>query len=66
VGIGLDRSQRQAIEAVRCHWDAETATLIVVARVAPGADASLELYAADARKDLLEEALGIRARIVAG
>lgn len=66
IGIGLDRTQRQVIEAVRCHGDAEASTLVVVARVAPGADASLELYAADARKDLLESALGVSIRIVAG
>src|SRR5690606_11092937 len=66
IGIGLDRSQRHAVEAVRCHWDDESGTLIIVARVAPGADASLELYSADARKDLLESVLGVRVRVVAG
>ena len=64
LGIGLDRSQRRAVEAVRCHWDADAATLLLVARVSAGADASLELYAADARKDLLESALGIRVRLL--
>ncbi len=65
LGIGLDRSQRHAIEAVRCHWEADARTLLVVARTTAGVDASLELYAADARKDLLEAALGVRVRIVA-
>jgi exopolyphosphatase / guanosine-5'-triphosphate,3'-diphosphate pyrophosphatase len=59
LAIGLDRGHAGVVERVRCDIDAETGRLVVDVVVPAGVDADLELYAADARKDLATESLGL-------
>ncbi|MFN0091362.1 MAG: HD domain-containing protein [Acidimicrobiales bacterium] len=59
VAIGLDRSHSQLVERVRCRLDLERRRLVIEAEVAPGGDASLDLYTAGERRALLEESLGV-------
>jgi exopolyphosphatase/guanosine-5'-triphosphate,3'-diphosphate pyrophosphatase len=63
LGIGLDRSQRRLVHHVSAHLDAGNGELVIEVEVDDPEEASLELYTADARKGLLEEALGRRIRI---
>ena len=65
LGIGLDRSQRRVVSRVGAHLDGGDGDLVIEAEVDDPEGASLELYTADARKGLLEEALGRQVRIVA-
>lgn len=65
LGIGLDRSQRRVVRRVGAHLEGGEGDLVIEAEVDDPEAASLELYTADARKGLLEEALGRQVRIVA-
>lgn len=64
VAIGLDR--RHALEVEDVEVDGEGDGLTIRVHGAEGADLALELYAATARKDLLESALGTTVRLVDG
>jgi exopolyphosphatase/guanosine-5'-triphosphate,3'-diphosphate pyrophosphatase len=64
VAIGLDRSHRALIESVRAEVQARR--IVVFATPRPGADISLELYAANERKDLLERVTGRRVELLPG
>lgn len=64
IGIALDRTSASLIEKVAVHDDKQGLTVAV--SVLPGADASLELYTAEQRKDLLAVALKRPITIVAG
>ena len=55
VAIGLDRSYERRVATVRCEDDGERLTIELVP--AGEGDITLEHYAADARKALLEEVL---------
>jgi exopolyphosphatase/guanosine-5'-triphosphate,3'-diphosphate pyrophosphatase len=57
VGIALDRTHSAVVHDITCTVRADVVDTRVHLR--DGADASLELYAADQRKDLLEIALGL-------
>ena len=62
VAIGLDRNHAARVEAVEVRDEGDALTL--VAHPAPGQDISLELYAATARRELLEAALGVEVHLV--
>ena len=55
IAIGLDRSHSGCVASVSVADDGDG--VVVEAQPAEGADLSLERYAADARRDLLEQAL---------
>jgi exopolyphosphatase / guanosine-5'-triphosphate,3'-diphosphate pyrophosphatase len=57
VGIALDRAHSGAVRDISCRLEPQR--LEVVAHLQAGADASLELYTAEQRKELLELALGV-------
>ncbi len=59
IAIGLDRGHEAIVERVHCDVDPECGRLTIEAVVAAGVDPSLELYTADARKELATEALGV-------
>lgn len=61
VAIGLDRNH--AARVARVDVDAAGKRVAVRATPADGADVALELYAANARKDLLEGVLGVPVEI---
>lgn len=61
VGIALDRTHSSVIRDVTCAVGPDA--IAVTAHVSPGVDPSLELYAADQRKDLLEDAIGLPLQI---
>jgi exopolyphosphatase/guanosine-5'-triphosphate,3'-diphosphate pyrophosphatase len=58
VGIALDRTHSQVVRDVACTVSRDVVDAAV--RLEPGADATLELYTAEQRKDLVESALGVR------
>ena len=62
VAIGLDRSSDRLVRTIRCRDDGEM--LVIEAEAVGGADISLELYAAESRRALLEEVLGRTIRVV--
>jgi exopolyphosphatase / guanosine-5'-triphosphate,3'-diphosphate pyrophosphatase len=62
VAIGLDRNHGARVHSLRC--DISDEQLVVRVTAQPGEDIALELYAADARKGLLEAALGRAIAIV--
>jgi exopolyphosphatase/guanosine-5'-triphosphate,3'-diphosphate pyrophosphatase len=62
VAISLDRSHRGRVATVRADIKPKRVTLFVAA--ADGADISLEIYAANERKDLLEEIVGRRVELI--
>jgi exopolyphosphatase / guanosine-5'-triphosphate,3'-diphosphate pyrophosphatase len=64
VAIGLDRNHDGRVLGLRPVTDGTDLVLDLDAR--DGQDVSLELYAADARKDLLEEVLGRTVRLRSG
>ena len=64
VCIGLDRGREQVIERLRCRLDGDE--LVIDVDVMAGQDASLELYAAEQRRGLLERALGVEVVLRAG
>jgi len=57
VGIALDRTHSHAIDDITCACGPRK--VAIEAHVHPGADPTLELYTAEQRKDLLEQALGL-------
>jgi exopolyphosphatase/guanosine-5'-triphosphate,3'-diphosphate pyrophosphatase len=57
IAVGLDRSHDGAVRSLRVEPAGKKVLRVVVD--AAGEDAELELYSARARKDLLEEALGL-------
>ena len=60
MAIALDRTRAGAVESVTCEvGDA----LVVRCRTAPGADASVELYTAEERSELLAAATGLPVRL---
>jgi exopolyphosphatase/guanosine-5'-triphosphate,3'-diphosphate pyrophosphatase len=63
VAIGLDRSHRARVRGVRAEIDRKRVVLHVEG--ADHADTSLELHAANERKDLLEAVLGRRVDVTA-
>lgn len=63
IAIGLDRSHEGRVQSVRVRR--RGSGLAVEAFPAPDADVSLELYAADERKQLLEDALSLPITVVA-
>lgn len=62
LGIALDRTHSAVVHDVRCELDG---TVLTVHLDTDGADASLELYTANARRSLLEDALGVEVVLVA-
>jgi exopolyphosphatase/guanosine-5'-triphosphate,3'-diphosphate pyrophosphatase len=64
VAIGLDRSHRCNVHAVRA--EVQPKRIVVFAIPEPGADIGLELYAANERKDLLERVTGRRVELLPG
>ncbi|HEY5874650.1 MAG TPA: Ppx/GppA phosphatase family protein [Ilumatobacteraceae bacterium] len=64
IAIGLDRSHDRRIESVSAVR--EHTALKIVAHAPRSRDTSLELYAANARRDLLEQVLGLDVAVVAG
>jgi len=63
IAIGLDRGHRGVVREVRCELDGEHRRLLVDAVVDEGDDAHLEVYTADARKQLAESALAVAVTI---
>jgi exopolyphosphatase/guanosine-5'-triphosphate,3'-diphosphate pyrophosphatase len=63
VGIALDRTHAHAVDDVHCQVDPDQ--IVIEAHVRPGVDATLELYTAEQRKDLLQDALERPVRVVA-
>jgi len=57
VAIALDRTHAGNVRALSCRTEDDHLTVSL--DTAEGADAALEVYTADARKGLLEEALGV-------
>ncbi|HJR25824.1 MAG TPA: hypothetical protein VJ804_10135, partial [Acidimicrobiales bacterium] len=64
VAIGLDRNHAGRVAEV--ETSDEKKKVVVMAIPAPGQDIGLELYAAGARKDLLEAVLGVPIEVVEG
>ena len=58
IAVGLDRTRDGIVKGVEVERDGKKALRLNV-DVAQGHDAELELYSAQARKDLLEQALGV-------
>ena len=58
VAIGLDRSHRGRVSGLKVELRPKRAVVLVEAE--PGADIGLELYAANERKELLEQVLDVR------
>jgi exopolyphosphatase/guanosine-5'-triphosphate,3'-diphosphate pyrophosphatase len=63
VAIGLDRTHAAHVTGLRCRT--ERRTLVVEVERAEGADISLELYTAAERRELLEQVLDRRVKVVA-
>lgn len=59
LAIGFDRGHEGAVDRVECRFDPSEGGLIVIAVSAPGRDTHLEIYTADARKGLAQDALGL-------
>jgi exopolyphosphatase/guanosine-5'-triphosphate,3'-diphosphate pyrophosphatase len=57
VAVGLDRNHGGRVRSVTCH-EGKGGVLTVEVTAMPGQDVSLELYSANARADLMAEALG--------
>ncbi len=64
VAIGLDRSHQGRVESVRAEIHPKR--IVVFAAAAPGMEIGLELYAANERKDLLEQVAGRRVELLPG
>ncbi len=65
IAAGLDRTRCGAISRLRVEGGVKGQPLRILVETAPGVDADLELYSAQNRKDLLEEALGVTVAIEA-
>ncbi|MGH9248723.1 MAG: hypothetical protein ACRD0W_04290, partial [Acidimicrobiales bacterium] len=61
--VGLDRNHAGRVSSLACGMGADGA-MVVEIRPVPGADVSLELYAAKQRTDLLSEVIGRRVEVV--
>jgi exopolyphosphatase/guanosine-5'-triphosphate,3'-diphosphate pyrophosphatase len=61
IAVGLDRSRDGVVQGLAVESAGKKALKVLVDT--GGADAELELYSAEARKDLLEEALGMSVQI---
>ena len=64
MAIGLDRSHDGRVTGVTARRSGQV--LVIEAEAAPDADVSLELYAANDRRALLEDALGLAVEVIAG
>jgi exopolyphosphatase/guanosine-5'-triphosphate,3'-diphosphate pyrophosphatase len=64
IAVALDRNHAGRVSSLSCRTDGDGA-LVVEIEPAPGADVSLELYAANERTDLLSEVLGRPVTVVA-
>ncbi|HEY6697145.1 MAG TPA: Ppx/GppA phosphatase family protein [Acidimicrobiales bacterium] len=63
IAVGLDRNHAGHVRSLSCRPDGGAAIVIEV-QPAPGADVSLELYAANQRTDLLSEVTGRPVEVV--
>jgi exopolyphosphatase / guanosine-5'-triphosphate,3'-diphosphate pyrophosphatase len=63
IAAGLDRTRSGAVSRLRVEGGTDDQPLRILVETAAGIDADLELYSADNRKDLLEEALGVSVQI---
>ena len=63
IAAGLDRTRCGAVGRLRVDGGHDGQPLRILVEKAPGRDADLELYSAENRKGLLEEALGLPVRI---
>jgi exopolyphosphatase/guanosine-5'-triphosphate,3'-diphosphate pyrophosphatase len=63
IAAGLDRTRAAAVSRLRVVGGEGGEPLRILVEMAPGVDADLELYSAQNRKDLLEEALGVTVQI---
>ena len=63
VAIGLDRTHAGHVTGLRCRT--ERRTLVIEVERAEGSDISLELYTAAERRELLEQVLDRRVKVVA-
>jgi exopolyphosphatase/guanosine-5'-triphosphate,3'-diphosphate pyrophosphatase len=61
VAIGLDRTEAGVVRRLSCHHDDG---VLSIRLETTGADASMEVYTATARRGLLEEALGVEVGFV--
>jgi exopolyphosphatase / guanosine-5'-triphosphate,3'-diphosphate pyrophosphatase len=64
VAVGLDRNHAARVESVRCRPD-DDGGLVIEVVPSLGKDVTLELFAADQRKDLLEQILDVEVSVVA-
>ncbi len=64
IAIGLDRGHAQVVRHVFCDLDHEQHVLTIEAMVDDPTKGELEVYTADARRDLAEAALGCAIRVV--
>jgi exopolyphosphatase/guanosine-5'-triphosphate,3'-diphosphate pyrophosphatase len=64
VAIGLDRSHDGRVTGVTARRSGQV--LVIEAEAAPDADISLELYAANDRRGLLADVLGLAVEVIAG
>jgi exopolyphosphatase/guanosine-5'-triphosphate,3'-diphosphate pyrophosphatase len=63
VATGLDRNHAARVQSVRVTTKGKGERLVVKATPAPGEDISLELYAANARVGLLDNALDVQTEL---
>jgi hypothetical protein len=63
IAVGLDRNHAGRVRGVSCR-EADDGALVVEVSAVPGADVSLELYAANQRTDLLAEVTGRAVTVV--
>jgi exopolyphosphatase/guanosine-5'-triphosphate,3'-diphosphate pyrophosphatase len=65
IGIGLDRTHEGRVRGIDVHVRRKKARIEIVPEAAEGADLTLEVYSAQERVALLEQALGVTVRITA-
>jgi exopolyphosphatase/guanosine-5'-triphosphate,3'-diphosphate pyrophosphatase len=63
IAAGLDRTRSGAVSRLRVEGGQKNRPLRILVETTPGVDADLELYSAQNRKDLLEDALGVAVAI---
>jgi exopolyphosphatase/guanosine-5'-triphosphate,3'-diphosphate pyrophosphatase len=63
IAAGLDRTRSGAVARLRVEGGQKGRPLRILVETTPGVDAELELYSAQNRKDLLEDALGVTVEI---
>ncbi|MDP9006609.1 MAG: Ppx/GppA family phosphatase [Actinomycetota bacterium] len=60
VAIGLDRTHAGVVQTLECRREPDDPSQLVISvHAAPNTDPSLELYTAELRSELLEDALGV-------